>query len=45
LKSKRYSPSMWPLWFLISKRPKGNLKRPEFFAGLRRHGQREGVVS
>jgi hypothetical protein len=30
------------LWFLISKRPKEDLKRLEFFAALRRHKQREG---
>jgi hypothetical protein len=31
------------VWFLISKKPKEDLKRPEFFAALRRHEQREGV--
>jgi hypothetical protein len=40
LEIKALQPLTRPLWFLISKRPEGDLKRPEFFAALRRQGQR-----
>jgi hypothetical protein len=43
LEIKALQPLTRPLWFLISKRPEGDLERPEFFAALRRQGQREGV--
>jgi hypothetical protein len=41
---KALHPLTWPLWLLISKRPKRDLKWHEFFAALRRHGQREGWI-
>jgi hypothetical protein len=34
LEIKALSPLTWPLWFLISKRPKKDLKRPELFPAL-----------
>jgi hypothetical protein len=30
LEIKALQPLKWPLWFLVSKRPKEHLKRPEF---------------